>query len=338
MTTSRSVHLYIGNALPHGNAVQTGKIINLWKNLQAFFRQQDFIAPGPGRTDVIRYVIQMDASVLIGTMERAVQESGSFDDYLQAHVLDESKTVSGSLIVNVSSPATALGEYEAYEITTLFLHQLVIAVNLVQPGAIQILHANFTGKGAYLYEAQCFDSRIYYGALRSIGDEGSFRFDPLAIDTVWNWLVNTEVSHTHVAIRQINKVLFSMLKVAQQRNEYSARTVLLVLFQLEVLLDCRNRMDASWLRRRAGMVLGNIPEAADCFHELCQVRDGLFIGSQPVLRPDLIAHNSKEEFREQIGQHNTAVERGTALVLVLLRKLIMQQAQSYVFTESYTCT
>ena len=337
MASSRSVHLHIGNAVPHGNAVQTGKIINLWKNLQAFFRQQEFVAPGPGRIAAGRYVIQMDASVLISTMEMAVQEAGSFDDYLQAYVLDESRTISGSLIVNVGSPEAALEEHEAYEIATLFLQQLVIAVNLVQPGAIQILNANFTGKGAYLYEAQCFDSRIYYGALRTISDEGSFHFDPLAIDTVWNWLVSTEVSHTHVAIRQINKVLFTMLKVAQQRNEYSARTVLLVLFQLEVLLDCRSRMDASSLRRRAGMVLGNIPEAADCFHELCQVRDGLFLGSQPVLRPDLIAHSSKEKFREQIGQHNTAVELGTALVLVLLRKLITQQAQSYIFTESYTC-
>ena len=133
-----------------------------------------------------------------------------------------------------------------------------------------------------------------------------------------------------------NKVLFTLLKVAEQRHEYSARTVLLVIYQLEVLLDCRQAGNHELLHARARSVLGAIPEQSNCLRELLEVRHNLFMASQPVHRPPLICNHTADALRGQIGQHNSAVESGTAMVLALLHDLIRHQSQSYTFSENWS--
>jgi hypothetical protein len=125
-----------------------------------------------------------------------------------------------------------------------------------------------------------------------------------------------------------------MIKLAEQRNELSSRTALLVIYQLEMLLDCRPPTDPRHLRNRIRLILGEMPEAADCISELYAARDGLLLGTRPVHRPPLITHDGVGEFMEQVDGQNNAVEMGIALALVLLRELIGHGAQEYAFTES----
>jgi hypothetical protein len=124
---------------------------------------------------------------------------------------------------------------------------------------------------------------------------------------VWDWLAVCEASCTDTALNNINKVLFTLLKVAEQRHEYSARTV-----------------------------LGATPEQSDCLRELLEVLYNLFLASQPVHRPPLICNHTADALRGQIGQHNSAVESGTAMVLALLHDLIPHQSQSYAFSENWS--
>jgi hypothetical protein len=333
MKASRSIHLSIGNALPHGNAAESAAILALWQDVQGYFNECAFSAACPGRAEAGNYLIRLDATAQLRLMQRAQQEAGSFDGWRQAHVHDESKSLAASLLLEVGAAADFLNEQEAYEIATLFLQQLVLAINLTLPGACRVLQTAFTGEIGHRYEAQSFDSKLYYGAFRNLRDLGWWQRHSLGFDQIWQWLEKVDGSHGNTAIKHLDKVLFTLIKLAEQRSAASSRTALLVLYQLETLLDCRSPMDARHLRKRIHLVLGALPETGNCINELYAVRDGLLFGNRPVLRSPLISHYDITEFMEQEDQCYNAVELGTALTLVLLRELIQRDAQAFLFSE-----
>jgi len=333
MKASISIRLSIGNALPHGNAAESAAILALWQDVQGCFSECAFRAACPGRAQAGNYLIRLDATAQLNLMQQALQEAGSFDGWRQAHMSDASKSLASSLQLVLSAAAGSLEEQEAYEIATLFLQQLVLAINLAQPGACRLLHTAFTGENGHRYEAQSFDSKLYYGAFRILRDLGWWQRHNLGFDQIWQWLESVDGSHGNTAIKRLDKVLFTLIKVAEQRSPASSRTALLVLYQLETLLDCRSPLDARHLRKRIHLVLGALPEAGDCINELYAVRDGLLFGNRPVLRSPLIAHDDIAEFMEQVDQCYNAVELGTALTLVLLRELIQRDAQAFLFSE-----
>ena len=218
-------------------------------------------------------------------MHQAVTENGSFDGLRRAHVNNPAAQVDATLDLDISLVQGELDETEAYGVCLVFLHHLVVAVNLTQPGGIQILNARFEGDHGYRYEPPAVDSRIHYGALRVMLDNNQMSKQSPDLETVWRWLEASEASREHTAVKDINKVLLTMLKVAEARNEYSARTVLLVLYQLELLLGCHNALNPKLLRNRPRMVLGGLPEPMDSISELYEIRHGLLAGNQPVRSP-----------------------------------------------------
>lgn len=335
MTTTANIQLFIAQALPHGDAKDSQAIIALWKQMQAFFAARSFVASDAVNGRARTYQVTLDAGSMVAMMEKARAQSKDFSSHLKAHVADPHHATDATLKIALTSADHTLEEAESYQVATIFLQQLVLAANLVLPGAIQILDARFVGPAAHRYEAQHFDSRIMYGALLASRSNNCPALQQHDLNSVWTWLEKCETSHAHTALKSINKVLYTMLKVAEQRHEYGARTVLLITYQLEMLLDSRNSAVGA-IRRRARMVLGTVPEAADCFSELFDVRNSLFMADQPVHRPPLIAHNTAEALRQLTGQHNTAVEAGTALVLALLQDLIAHKARGFEFTE--TCS
>ena len=336
MTSSATITLYIGNVIPQGNEKETRSIVELWQQLDTFFDQRKFVSVAGIRSNARPYLVSLDASSVLEVMEGARDQSQTFTGHRKAHIEDPGKVIGADLVVTVSREDQDMAEVESYQVAANFVQQLVLAANIVLPGSIQILDARFTGAGAHRFEAQNFDSKILFGAQKAARENSWPQLQQHSLETVWNWLEDCEVSHTHTAIKDVNKVLFTMLKVAEQRHEYSARTVLLIMYQLETLLDCRNSPSFNLLRNRARLVLGKIPEAADSFRELYEVRNNLFLANQPVHRPPLISHNTEEELREQIGQHNTAVELGTAIVLALLQDLIANGAREFEFAETFS--
>lgn len=334
MTSSATVQLHIGKALPHGNDKETDRIIELWTKLNSFFDKRSFTSLDGINGKARPYRITLDASPLLELMTEARQQEGSFSAWQKAHVESADKRVDACLGITVTRDSGKLAEQESYEVATVFLQQLVIAANIIMPGSIQTLDARFMGEGAHRYEAQHFDSRLMYGALRAASQNQWPKLGNPGLNAVWAWLDRVGSSATDIAITDNNKVLFTLLKVAEQRHEYSARTVLMVLYQLEVLLDCRHQKSPARMRRRAQMALGELPEAADSLAELYEVRYNLFHASAPVHRPPLVSHNISEALRQQLGQHNTAVESGTALVLALLQDLISSNSIAYEFRES----
>lgn len=334
MNKFNRIHLHIGDAVPHGNAAESATILALWQQAQGHFQRRRFSVTCANRSAPRTYLVNLDAIFLLSAMEGALAGHGSFDAWRQAHVVNAGVSLASALIIDVGCDDAAPGEAESYEVATLFLQQLTVALNLVQPGACRLLHTEYRGDSGHRYEAQAFDSKLYYGAFRNLRDLGWWQRHNPGFTKVWNWLEACEGSHASVALTNLDKVLFTAIKLAEQRDELSSRTALLVLYQLEMLLDCRNPADPRHLRNRMRLILGALPEAADCIGELYAARDGLLLGSRPVLRPPLIAHDSVGEFMEDIDRQNNAVELGTALVLVLLRELISNGAREYVFSEA----
>lgn len=334
MRSPTTIQLQIGNAIPPGNESETGEIIELWHQANTFFTDLLFIAQGQLNGAADAYHVSLEAGALIAAMETARDQSGSFSRHQLAHVDDPAKATTAGLSIVVSSDGHPTTEEESYQVATIFIQQLVMAINLLKPGALQLLDTRFTGEGAHKYEAQNYDSRLYYGALTASKENQWPPLKTLSLEEVWSWLEGTESSRTDTALKSINKVLFTLLKVAQQRHEYSARTALLVMYQLEILLECRQINSLSDLRNRIALIFEDFAGSAEWLTELHDARNGLVISSVPVHRPPLICHTTGNALRKQSGQHCAAVESGTALVLALLHDLIAQRAQRYRFSET----
>lgn len=336
MTSSATVSLQIGNAIPRANEAATGQILGLWQQFNEAFRNRSFTAQGDSQSTARPYLITLDAGSLLKTMENAKARSETFSAHRQAHIEDPGVVIDGALDITVDAGERELGEHETYQVASAFIQQLVICANLIVPGSCQLLDTRFIGPNAHRYEAQAFDSVIFYGAGKAAASHSWPERQALSLEAVWSWLEAREVSHVSTAIKDINKVLFTLLKIAEQRHEYSARTVLMVVYQLELLLNCRDSVPFKRIRNRTRLIFGDIPESADCFAELYEVRNSLFVASQPVHRPALICHTTAKAVREQVGQHNSAVDSGTALVLALLQDLIKHNARNYDFTENFS--
>lgn len=334
MASSASIQLQIGNAVPSGDENDTRAVIELWHQVDKFFTDLGFEAQNGINGEVKPYDISLNAADVISTLEQAKQQSKSLTAHQVAHIDNPANRINASLTITIASEDHKLSEEESYQVATVLIQQLVIAMNLLRPGSIQLLGTRFQGESAHRYEAQNFDSRIFYGALRGSATNNWPELQPHALPVVWSWLESCATSKTEVAIKSINKVLFTLLKVAEQRHEYSARTALLVMYQLEVLLDCRQPNSLGDVRHRTALALGHLPDATEWLSELHDIRNDLFMASQPVHRPPLICHSTGDALREQFGQYPSAVELGTALVIALLQDLIAHQAHGYSFAET----
>jgi hypothetical protein len=153
----------------------------------------------------------------------------------------------------------------------------------------------------------------------------------LDIESIWLWLNAQGFSRSDIAISSINKVLFNMLKLAQQRHRFGSRSALLATKQFQLLLDTQDEMR---LRNRTSLILGKIPEASDCFVALLQLRRELFEGHHPVRRPALICQSAYEESREQISSHNTTIELAATMIVALVQQLIKSDKSKFQFKES----
>jgi len=165
MTSSVTIQLHVGNAIPPGNEKETSDIIQFWHRASAFFANLRFTAQGQLNGVADSYSIGLDAGDLIAAMENARDQSGSFSKHQLAHVNDPAVAIAARLTVTVSAENRTTTEEESYQVANVFIQQLVLAVNLLRPGAIQLLDTRFAGEGAHRYEAQNYDARIFYLSL-----------------------------------------------------------------------------------------------------------------------------------------------------------------------------
>lgn len=332
MSSKHDISIDIANIIPHGNAQCTEQIIARWQELRQVASDCSFSAPVKGKP--VACTVSMDVEGAVSVMEAAL-EAGSFDAYRLKCATDSSLPVGATLAISIES-ADSLSPIAAFEVATFFLQQVVVAMNIAFPGSIQLLKTSYGGDQSHQVEAPVFDAVVFFGARNALLAHHWPTLPNPSLAAVWAWLDGCEFSGSLTAINSINKVLFTLLKIAEQRQDFSARTVLMVIYQLEVLMDCHNAPGFKLLRNRIRQVLGDIPETADCLKDLYQVRGNLYGGDQPVRRPMLIRHSSGDEMLEQLDQQDNMVELGVLLAIALLQDLVVNQARGYGFTESFS--
>ncbi|RMF16314.1 MAG: DUF2267 domain-containing protein [Gammaproteobacteria bacterium] len=334
MQTTETIQLEIGNAIPHGTEDETRRAVALWKEVDGWFSNRPFKVENPLNGAPESFNITLDAEPLITLMERIVNEAGSFDAWRLKHAQDETVPIHSRLNITVEVAEASETPYSRYHAAAVFIQTLLLGVNLSQPGACQFLQTRFAGKHAHRFEAQDFDSKAFYDGMQAARENGWPKMENLPFNQVWTWLEQVGVSEKNTVLKDINKVLVDMLKIAQQRYRYGARTAMLVANQLEMLMRCKRETDMTHLRERVILALGQPTEAADCFNELHRLREALFHGDHPVRRPALVYHDADEEVRQQLAQHNSGVEKAIAVVLALLQDLIEHRAETYRFSET----
>ncbi len=333
MQTTETITLEIRNAIPNGGVDATAKIISMWQLVEGFFTARNFVVEDPYRGQLGEYRISLDAGPLINLMQMAQKTNESFDIYRQMHATDSSIAINSELHITVEALNARTEPYSVYHAASVFIQQLLLAMNLSLPGSCQFLGTRFTGSQAHRFEAQDFDSKAFYDAWLSASEHGWPKLQELEFEKVWQWFEKAGTSERNTAITTINKVLIDMLKIAQQRYRYGARTAMLVGNQLEMLVGTSDDHDMRHLRERVSLILGRPPESADCFKELYRLREALFKGEHPVRRPALVYHNADEEIMQQLAQHNSGVEKALAVVLSLLQDLVQSNSDGYQFSE-----
>ncbi len=333
MTTQQRCIVYLGNVIPHADSQASEKILGLWQSASELFMEFEFSCSLPGGGQNFKGSMQCKLDGVVEQMTKAIKASGSFDAYRESRSQNPDIPVSAMIEFFISSSDQNLDIGEVFHVASVCQQQLFLAMNLAMPGSCQLLGAEFQGEQSHLYEAQSFDAKPFYNARMSAQEKAWPNVSSPTLDACWEWMTQQGFSQSDIAIKDINKALYNMLKLAQQRHRYGSRSALLATQQIQLLLDAAHSTGAAILRNRTRLVLGDIPEAADCFVELINVRNDLIDGNHPVRRPALISHTSVEEAREQIATHNTTLELASALIVALMQGLIESGKDKYEFEE-----
>ena len=333
MTSELSFHIHVDNIIPHADKQASQKIFTIWKAANQFFSNIDYQCASANGNKILSLKANLDLSGAVEMIESALQRSESLDQYRQLHAEDSKTDISAVLAMSLTTAENTepLTIEDGYYIASIFQQQLFLSLNLAFPGSCKLIGTRLVGPNAHLYEAQSFDSKIFYDARMSCKQENWPTLQSLDLPTIWTWLNTQGFSRTNTAITNINKVLFNMLKLAQQRHRFGSRSALLVSQQFELLL---NSQEESSLRNRTQLILGDIPEAADCFAALLKLRSELMAGNHPIRRPALICHSLTEESSEQIESHNSTIELAASIILCMLQTLIKSGKDKFKFKES----
>lgn len=333
MTSELSFHIHVDNIIPHADKNASQEILSIWKAAHQFFSQTAYQCVSADGNNILDLQVKLDLSGVIEIIENAIQRAESLDAYRQLHA-ENSDTEIGAVLaisLNPEQGPDPISTRDAYYVASTFQQQLFLTLNLAFPGSCKLIGARFVGHNAHLYEAQSFDSKLFYDARMTRQQEGWPASQSLDLPTIWNWLNAQGFSRSETAISSINKVLVNLLKLGQQRHRFGSRSALLVSQQFELLL---NTHDETQLRNRTRLILGDIPESSDCFVALLKLRDELITGNHPVRRPALICHSVTEESREQISRHNTTIELAANIIISLLQRLVKTDKNKYKFKES----
>lgn len=330
MSSEQSFHIHVDNIIPHADKQASQEIFTIWKAAHQFFSEIDYQCVSADNSKLMDVQVKLDLSGPVEILESAIQRSESLDGYRQLHA-ENSDTETGAIFAIEIKSANTLSTEDAYYIASTFQQQMYLTMNLAFPGACKLLGARFVGHDAHLYEAQSFDSKIFYDARMSCLQESWPALQALDLPSIWIWLNEQGFSRSDTAISNINKVLVNLLKLGQQRHRFGSRSALLASQQFELLIGT---LDESYLRNRVRLVLGDIPESADCFVALLKLRNDLISGNHPVRRPALICHSINDESREQISRHNSTIELASSIMISLVQNLIKSGKNKYQFKES----
>ncbi len=331
MAKSITVEINLAHPVPNAGESESALIVAAWEQAQQYLQNRAFKVEDPFRVETDSYKVSLQAADLIAKLKEALDE-GSFALYLQK-VHNEGRDIKTTIALTVEPDGTPLELYTLYHAVGVFTHQLMLSLNLAMPGACQFKGASYQGEQAAIAEAPEFCADMFTNGWLSAFEADWPTLQALPFSDVWDWLEMLEISQTDTAIKPLNKVLFGLLEVAQQKQAFGARDVLMVSHMLETLMLMSGFEDPHLLRERIASVLGPLSSKAGTFTELYRMKHAMVRGEHPIRRPSIVIHDADEEILQQLEQHNSPVEQALAIVLALLQDLIRHNSEGYQFTE-----
>lgn len=332
MAKSETVKLIIDDVIPNAGANESNWIVSAWEGLHKHLKEVPFQVEDPYRAELDKFIISVDATEVVSLLKHASQTEGGFVSYLQT-AIDEDLPMGAYITFHISAELENLEKYTLYHAVNVLIHQIMLAMNIALPGSCQFLETYFEGDDAELFEAPEFDSSMFTNGWLSAFDADWPTLKPLKFADVWQWMADQCTSETDTALRPINKVLFGLLELSQQRNLFEARDALLVSHMLETLVNAEEHNNSNMVRDRVVTILGAPSPKADSFNELYRLKHAMIRGDLPVRRPSLSFHDADEEILQQLEAHNSPIEQALAVLLSILQDLVSNNAKGYKFTE-----
>ena len=316
MATSETIKLIIDDVVPNAGPNESDWIVSAWEGLQKHLQNVAFQVEDPYRVELDQFTVSVDASAVISLLKTASEDRDGFAHYLQA-ALDDDLPLGAHLMITISCESDLAEKYTVYHAVNVLVQQIMLAMNIAFPGSCQFLETCFEGADAEYFDAPEFDSTMFTNGWLSAFEAEWPSLKPLKFADVWKWLEQQGTSETDTALRPINKVLFGMLELSQQRNVFEARDALLVAHMLETLVGTVDQRGSDIVRSRIAGILGNPSPKADSFNELYRLKFAMIRGDLPVRRPALSFHDADEEILQQLEAHNSPIEQALAVLLGL---------------------
>ena len=335
MATSETIKIIIDDVVPNAGANESNWIVSAWEGLHKHLQAVPFQVEDPYRVELDKFTISVDASAVIALLQTAREGRDGFAHYLQA-AIDEDLPLGAYLAIEISCDNDTLEKYTVYHAVSVLIHQIMLAMNIALPGSCQFIETYFEGDDAELFEAPEFDSTMFTNGWLSAFDAEWPSLKPLKFADVWQWMSVQGTSETDTALRPINKVLFGLLELSQQRNLFEARDALLVAHMLETLVNVEDHSEPDRVRDRIVTILGTPSPQADSFNELYRLKHAMIRGDLPVRRPSLTFHDADEEILQQLEAHNSPIEQALAVLLSVLQDLVANNARGFKFSEQVT--
>jgi len=337
MLKPETINVLIGHPVPNAGKIETGMVISVWEEANRFLKNVEFRVEGKESTDLVTFIVSLDADELVFKLRDIRQNSGDFASYLELLGSGEVEATEARLGISISpaNPESETGDIESCIVAGIFLHQLMLAMNIAFPGSCQLLKAHYEGKNRTDFLVPEFTADFFGNAWMSAVEADWPKLKEMNFTGVWEWLARQGTSQTDTAIMPINKVLFGLLSLSQNSPGPDGSQALVVAHMLELIVGIPDGGDVALLRERVSAVLGISGEKAGSYNELYRQKVHFVKGELPVIRPLLHCKLPCNAMKHQLEGHESPVEQATAIIIALIQDLVEHNSSGYRFVEQF---
>lgn len=335
MSSAREVRVTMTSGPAFGNT-DPHPVVALWRDVDRVLGSRAVPWSTRGRKQAA-YTVRIHAADTIEYLESVAQledtlARGERDETWVDRQLAAGRHPMRSHITLHVGSAAASGDAPP-QVVGGFLQQLFLAMNLACPGACNLALADLDGADDSDLLALDYSGPVFENAFLQARDAAWPLLAQLPFETAWDWLSEVGLEGVAVAKDPLHKALFTLLRIAEPREDAST-TMLLVAQALEALLvDSRDNV-GSILRQRIELIVGAPPNGRRWFSRFYELRSRAAHGSVPLLRPGrLYDIGEDQEVESHIDEFVRPADEAVAVFLAIVQDLARARARRYRFTQ-----
>ena len=262
--------------------------------------------------------VKLDWSVVA---RRLVEISGKTRRRPPKHVF-----VKAQVSILDETPGATISWHHAPFFVSYHLCNVFLAMNISAPGSADFAGVRISSDDASLDTEIGLHSYDYDYAWTSSREGKWPEIQEVSLNACFDWLAPLENRVVHVADSEIERLLLSLLRIAQMDS--SPESVIWVCSGLEALFPT----DVGKAQPQLNAVIGNLLKATDeqkktlkeCLHEIYELRNAFAHGNLPVTHPysnEIIDERVDDQFGRYVDSHLD----GVRLLLACVQQLVLEQ-------------